>query len=133
MREGIVLAEAAAIDEDKNATRTQVYEPGSRGGASKAEVIISDEEIDYPKAMWVDLLLALTQTAADKYGRDLRPSRMLVVDSAKVEKVRNEEVAVQCLPIIDTAKRTVGNAMVANIRSLEVIVGLSKVVSREAI
>lgn len=133
MREGIVLAEAAAIDEDKNATRTQVYGPGSRGGASKAEVIISDEEIDYPKAMWVDLLLALTQTAADKYGRDLRPSRMLVVDSAKVEKVRNEEVAVQCLPIIDTAKRTVGNAMVANIRSLEVIVGLSKVVSREAI
>ena len=55
---GVILAEAAAIYDGKNATQTQVYGPESRGGASKAEVIISDEEIDYPKAMSVNLLLA---------------------------------------------------------------------------
>ena len=70
---GVILAEAAAIYDDQNATQTQVYGPESRGGASKAEVIISDEEeIDYPKAISVDLLLALTQAAADKYGHDLK-------------------------------------------------------------
>ena len=66
---GVILAEAAAIYDGKNATQTQVYGPESRGGASKAEVIISDEEIDYPKAMSVDLLLA-----SDPSGRrQVRP------------------------------------------------------------
>jgi 2-oxoglutarate ferredoxin oxidoreductase subunit gamma len=130
---GVILAEAAAIYDGKNATQTQVYGPESRGGASKAEVIISDEEIDYPKAMAVDLLLALTQAAADKYSHDLKPSGILVVDSAKVANVPAGNYAVHRLPIIDTAKDTVGKAMVANIVSLGVIAGLSKVVSPEAI
>ena len=81
----------------------------------------------------MDLLLALTQAAADKYGHDLKPSALLVVDSSKVEKVPDGEFVVHRLPIIDTAKDTVGKAMVANIVSLGVIVGLSKVVSRGAI
>jgi 2-oxoglutarate ferredoxin oxidoreductase subunit gamma len=130
---GVILAEAAAIYDGKNATQTQVYGPESRGGASKAEVIISDEEIDYPKAMAVDLLLALTQAAADKYAHDLKPSGILVVDSAKVANVPAGNYTVHRLPIIDTAKDTVGKAMVANIVSLGVIAGLSKVVSPEAI
>ena len=130
---GVILAEAATIYDGKNATQTQVYGPESRGGASKAEVIISDEEIDYPKAMAVDLLLALTQAAADKYGHDLKPSGILVVDSGKVVNVPSGNFAVYRLPIIETAKDTVGKAIVANIVSLGVIAGLSKVVSREAI
>ena len=130
---GIIMAEAAAIYGDKNAVQSQSYGPESRGGASKAEVIISDEEIDYPKAIAVDLLLALTQAAADKYGHDLKPSGILVVDSTKVLTVPSGDFTVHRLPIIDTAKDTVGKAMVANIVSLGVITGLSKVVSREAI
>jgi 2-oxoglutarate ferredoxin oxidoreductase subunit gamma len=130
---GVILAEAAAIYDGKNATQTQVYGPESRGGASKAEVIISDEEIDYPKAMSVNLLLALTQAAADKYGREVRPSGIVILDSAKVATPPEGSFAVHRLPIIETAKEAVGKVMVANIVSLGVIVGLSKVVSRTAI
>ena len=130
---GVILAEAAAIYDGKNATQTQVYGPESRGGASKAEVIISDVEIDYPKAISVDLLLAMTQAAADKFSHDLKPSGILVLDSSKVRNVPQGDFAVHHLPIIETAKETVGKAMVANIVSLGVIVGLSKVVSRRAI
>jgi 2-oxoglutarate ferredoxin oxidoreductase subunit gamma len=130
---GVILAEAAAIYDGKNATQTQVYGPESRGGASKAEVIISDEEIDYPKAMSVDLLLALTQAAADKYGREVRPSGIIILDSSKVMNPPRGSFAVHPLPIIETAKDAVGKAMVANIVSLGAIVGLSKVVSRQSI
>jgi 2-oxoglutarate ferredoxin oxidoreductase subunit gamma len=130
---GVILAEAAAIYDGKNATQTQVYGPESRGGASKAEVIISDEEIDYPKAMSVDLLLALTQAAADKYGREVRPSGIVILDSSKVATPPHGSFAVHSLPIIETAKDAVGKAMVANIVSLGAIVGLSKVVSRQSI
>jgi len=130
---GVILAEAAAIYDGKNATQTQVYGPESRGGASKAEVIISDEEIDYPKAMTVDLLLALTQAAADKYGREVRSSGIVILDSSKVVAPPRGSFAVHLLPIIETAKEAVGKAMVANIVSLGAIVGLSKVVSRQSI
>ena len=130
---GVILAEAAAIYDGKNATQTQVYGPESRGGASKAEVIISDEEIDYPKAMAVDLLLALTQAAADKYGREVRPSGIVILDSSKVVTPPRGPFAVHSLPIIETAKEAVGKTMVANIVSLGAIVGLSKVVSRQSI
>jgi 2-oxoglutarate ferredoxin oxidoreductase subunit gamma len=130
---GVILAEAAAIYDGKNATQTQVYGPESRGGASKAEVIISDEEIDYPKAMAVDLLLALTQAAADKYGHEVRPSGIVILDSSKVATPPRGSFAVHSLPIIETAKEAVGKTMVANIVSLGAIVGLSKVVSRQSI
>ena len=129
---GVILAEAAAIYDGKNATQTQVYGPESRGGASKAEVIISDEEIDYPKAIAVDVLLALTQAAADKYGQDLKSSGILIVDSSKVPSPPAGANQVYRLPILETAKE-LGRAMVANIVSLGAIVALSGVVSREAI
>ncbi len=45
---GIILAEAALLD-GKNAIQSQSYGPEARGGASKAEVIISDADIDFPK------------------------------------------------------------------------------------
>jgi 2-oxoglutarate ferredoxin oxidoreductase subunit gamma len=130
---GVILAEAAAIYDGKNATQTQVYGPESRGGASKAEVIISDEEIDYPKALSVDVLLALTQAAADKYGHDVKPSGLLIVDSGKVPSPPQGIAKLYRLPILETAKETVGRAMVANIVSLGAIVGLSGVVSKGAI
>ncbi|MEI8188098.1 MAG: 2-oxoacid:acceptor oxidoreductase family protein [candidate division NC10 bacterium] len=130
---GVILAEAAAIYDGKNATQTQVYGPESRGGASKAEVIISEEEIDYPKALSVDLFLALTQAAADKYGREVKPSGIVILDSSKVMTDPEGPFALHRLPIIETAKEAVGKAMVANIVSLGAIVGLSKVVSRRAI
>ena len=59
----IILAEAAVLYEGLNAVQSQSYGPEARGGASRSEVIISDEDIDYPKAVNIDLLLALTDEA----------------------------------------------------------------------
>lgn len=71
---GIILAEAAGIYDGKFVCQTQSYGPEARGGASKAEVVISDEEIDYPKAIKPDLLLAMNQKSCDVYFFDLKPS-----------------------------------------------------------
>src|SRR5512139_2762594 len=81
---GVILAEAAGIHDGKYVCQTQSYGPEARGGASKAEVIISDEEIDYPKAMKPDLLLAMNQRSCDTYLFDLKPNGVLVVDSTFV-------------------------------------------------
>jgi 2-oxoglutarate ferredoxin oxidoreductase subunit gamma len=41
----IILAEAAVIYEGLNSLQTQSYGPEARGGATRADVIISDEPI----------------------------------------------------------------------------------------
>ncbi len=59
---GIILARAAVIDKAR-VTQTQSYGPESRGGASRADVIIANDDIFYPEATRFDILLALTQEA----------------------------------------------------------------------
>ena len=130
---GIILAEAAALYEGRHAVQTQAYGPESRGGASKSEVLISDAEIDYPKAGDVDLFLALTQEAAAKYGAQVKPGGVAVVDAGRVLRPPEGPFAVYTLPIIETAREQVGKIVVANIVALGVIVGLSKVVTREGL
>ena len=58
---GTILAEAIGVEDGKNVCQTQSYGPEARGGASRADVVISSGEIYYPKPMRLDLLLALSQ------------------------------------------------------------------------
>ncbi len=130
---GKILAEAAAIYDDKNATQSQSYGPEARGGASRSEVIISDEDIDYPKATSIDLLLALTQESCERYCADLKENAILLVDSGAVTRVPAGKFNVYEVPIVDIARERLGKSMVANIVALGIIAELSRIVSLEAI
>ena len=83
---GIILAEAAVMD-GKYAVQTQSYGAEARGGNSVSEVVLSDEEIDYPEALALDLLVALTQEACDRNLPDVRPGSRVVADSDLVRRV----------------------------------------------
>jgi len=130
---GIIMAEAASIYDGKNAVQSQSYGPESRGGASRSEVIISDEEIDYPKATRIDCMLAMTQEACSKYYRDIKEGGILLVDSDEVKDIPNGNFRVYSLPITSIARNELGKVIVANILSLGVLTELTKVISHEAI
>ncbi|MFZ0388863.1 MAG: 2-oxoacid:acceptor oxidoreductase family protein [Calditrichia bacterium] len=128
---GVILAEAAAIYEGKNAVQTQSYGPEARGGASKSEVIISDEEILFPKTTRLDFLLALNQESCDKYAHDLKENGLLLVDSDAVEHM--PPVKVVSLPLVRTAREKVGKLMTTNIVSLGALVGLGEIIGRQSL
>lgn len=130
---GKVLAEAAAIYDGLNATQSQSYGPEARGGASRSEVIISDTDIDYPKAENIDILLALTQEACDKYHQDVKASGLVIVDSQTVTQLPQGNFTVISLPIIQSAVERLGKFVVANIIALGVIFKLANIVSEEAV
>lgn len=130
---GKILAEAAAIYDGKNATQSQSYGPEARGGASRSEVIISDEDIDYPKATNIDLLLALTQESSDKYSKDLKADGILLVDSESVTRLPEGKYKLYQVPISSIAREKIGRIVVANIVALGVIAQLSKIVSIDAL
>jgi 2-oxoglutarate ferredoxin oxidoreductase subunit gamma len=130
---GIILAEAAVMFDGKNAVQSQSYGPEARGGASKSEVIISGGEIDFPKALGVDILLAMNQEAAAKYSADLKPGATVVVDEDLVERPPSGDFRLVKIPLTRIARDEVGKAFVANIVALGAIVGITGVVSEDAI
>ena len=84
---GLILAEASGIYEGKHVVQTVSYGPAARGGTSRADVVVSDQDIDYPKAMGLDILLAMNQMACDESAGELKPQGLLVVDSHLVTQV----------------------------------------------
>jgi len=132
MLAGLILAEAAGIYDGRNVVQTQSYGPEARGGASKSEVVISEEEIDYPKVINPDILLALTQVACDKYYPDLKKGGVLIVDSFFVKKLPSRKKVIS-VPITSTAEKEVGRKVAANIVALGIITEFTGVVSKEAI
>jgi len=130
---GKILAEAAAIYDEKNATQSQSYGPEARGGASRSEVIISDEDIDYPKATNIDLLLAMTQEAVDKYTADVKPGGIIITDSYFVKNLPGGDFKVYNFPITEIAENEIGKKITANIVALGLIEKLSQVVSDDAV
>lgn len=119
-----IVAEAAAVYANLNATQTQSYGPEARGGSSKADVIVSDEEIDYPKAENLDVLLALTQEACDQYAPDVKEGGVIIADSRLVEKIPEGKYDTHLLPIVETAENGLKKSIVANIVALGAVVGI---------
>ena len=129
---GIILAEAAAIGAGKNVVQTQSYGPEARGGASKAEVIVSEGDIDFPKVIQADLLLAMSQEACDKYGHEVKPEGWLILDGDQVKRAPPHPRSVR-VPITGVAEEKLGRKITANIVGLGIIVGLTGIVPRQAI
>ena len=129
---GIIIAEAAII-EGKNAIQTQSYGPEARGGASKAEVLVCEAAINYPKVQSPDLVLALTQIAAEKYATDLGENGILLIDESLKAPEGIDIDKVVSIPILKTARDVIGKPIVANIVALGAIIGLTEVVSKDSI
>lgn len=120
----IILAEAAGVYDSKCVCQTHSYGPESRGGVSNAEVVISNKVIDYPKAVKLDLLLAMNQASCDSNFLDLRQDGLLVVDSTLVTQIPTSRAV--AIPFTQIAQQDLGNKVVANMVALGAVGYLSK-------
>jgi len=128
---GVMIAEAVGVYEGKNVAQTQSYGPEARGGTSRSDLVISEDEIYYPKTSELDLLLALTQEAADKYYTHLKANGILIVDS---EIVRQQPPfpRIYSLPFTRTAREEIGTTLVANVISAAALVTVSGICKQES-
>ncbi len=127
---GIILADAA-IREGKTVVQTQSYGPEARGGASRSEIVISEDQIDYPKVLEPDVTLCMSQEACDRYGGQTRSGGLLVIDSDHVSRAATTQ-AVR-VPLTSAARAVTGRAIAANVVGLGVLAGLTGIVSRESL
>lgn len=124
---GLLLGEAALRD-GKFAVQTQSYGPESRGGASRSEVVISNQEIDYPKVIEADILVALSQMAFEKYRSSVKNSGTMIIDSDLVEGEGNNLYSVPFTKMADA----LGKKVVANSIMLGYLLASTKVISIES-
>ncbi|MFZ5590272.1 MAG: 2-oxoacid:acceptor oxidoreductase family protein [Bacillota bacterium] len=129
---GILLAEAAIL-EGRYALQTQSYGPEARGGASRAEVIISEEFVDYPHVQQPDVLLAMSQEAYDKYAPAVKPGGLVLVDATFVRPSGAAGFRQVSLPLTDTARSKLGKEISANLVALGALVRLTGLVQPESL
>ncbi len=128
-----ILAEAAAIYDNKNAAESCSYGPEARGSASRAEIVISDEAIDYPKVESIDFLMALTQEAFDKHIKDLGPTGIVVTDShvKTCDTVKGRKVF--SVPFTEIAEKECGKPAMINIVAVGFFAEVSGIIGRKSI
>ncbi len=127
----VMLCDSIGAGSNKSVAQTQSYGPEARGGASKADVVVSDGEIYYPKAIKLDLLLAMTQEALDSYFSALKDHGILIVDDVLVTHVPTDDF--YGFPFTRLAREECGHIMVANVIALAAIAEITGIVSREAL
>ena len=128
---GYALGHAGILD-GGNALQTQSYGSESRGGACKSDVIISQGEILELAPSALDVLVAMSQPALDKYLPSIKEDGILVYDSDLV-KLSNGGLNAFGLPATDVAHKTFGRDVVANVIMLGYLAGLIGVVSHDSL
>ena len=128
---GHLLGRAAALYDDKEAVFTQTHGPEARGGASRADVIISDAPIAYPFVTYPDILAVLFKEAYERFRPDMRKGGLLLVDADLVTPHADDTDAVR-LPVTRVAEE-LGSKVAANIVLLAYLAADTKVVTLDAL
>lgn len=127
---GTVLSEAAVLFEGQWATQRGDYGAATRGGPSMVDVVIGSQPITSPYADHSDVLVLLTQAAADKWAGCVKPDTILVADPADVERWPASALAV---PIASLARKHTGKPIAAGIVALGCVAALSDTVGLGAL
>jgi 2-oxoglutarate ferredoxin oxidoreductase subunit gamma len=130
---GIFIASAAGKFQGMEVAQTQSYGPEARGGACKAEVVISDVEIDYIKALQPNVFLAMSQPALDKYVGKVNPEEcVLIIDETLIDKVPENMKNVYRIPATKLAEEKLGMRVVANVIMFGALTKISGIDSQES-
>ncbi|MFX1486407.1 MAG: 2-oxoacid:acceptor oxidoreductase family protein [Promethearchaeota archaeon] len=130
---GSLLGRVATLYERKVAAQTHSYGAAVRGGIIWTEVVISDEEIDYPGVIETDAIIVMSQEAADRYASDIREGSTVIIDSSLVQKPSTGGVEPYQIPASELAERKLGNGLFANMILLGFLVGLTGVVNKSSL
>lgn len=130
---GVVLAMAATRDH-RYVAQTQTYGLEEREGYGHSDVIISDHPVDYPQLQAADLLVTLSQDAADGYAGLLREDGILIFDSANVTVPTTFAGVTLGIPFSRLAvEATERSERTTDVLTLGAVVGFTGVVSVESL
>lgn len=130
---GVILARAAAIYNNGEATQTNSHGAESRGGACVSDVVISPEKIDYPMCVAPEVLVCMSPESATRYVPAIKPGGTLIVDEDLVPSPPAGQYSRMIqVPATRVAAEELNKKLVANVVMLGALVGIEPVVTRES-
>lgn len=126
----ITLGTAVVTRGGLYAVQTQSYGSEARGGQCQAELIIADQPINSPHSEKKDLLIALSQSALDRYLSSLDSEGTLLVDPMLVTDTHNTQIKTIEVAATETAVQ-LGNRITANMVLLGFLIASTKLVTRD--
>ena len=126
-----ILAEALMAD-GRTVAQSQSYEPTSRGGLSRSDLVVSDGEADYPLVSEIDYLVILDQVAVAASRGMIRPEAIVITDAKTVTEPPPGKFRLAELPVSETAI-TLGNRRIANIVALSALTAMGGLCDRDAL
>jgi len=135
--QGVVLAGKilgrAAVYDGKRVVQTQSYGAEARGSAAKSEVIIADERVGFPMVRKCDVLVAMSQSAIDKYLKDLKEDGILLADESMVTGIPKIKARVFVVPATKMAETKLKSKICANMIMLGALTKATGITSQEAV
>jgi 2-oxoglutarate ferredoxin oxidoreductase subunit gamma len=129
---GRLIGEAVSLHERREAVMTEDYSPYITGGWSKADLVISDEPIDYPLVTKPDILIAMSQEGFDDNWKITAPKATIITESGIVKTCPVEGRVLYEVPSVNIAEK-LGKRVVANIVMLGFLAQKTRIVSQEAL
>jgi 2-oxoglutarate ferredoxin oxidoreductase subunit gamma len=128
-----VLGKSFIISSKKYVCQTQNYGPESRGGLSYSDLIISDDEIDFPKIKIPDVLVCMSQESFLRFRPEMVNGsiQILVIDPEMV-KIRdlprkNPHLPIYSISATLASEEIVGSRISANMVLVGVLVSILKI------
>ena len=129
----ILLAEAAVLHEGLTAVQSQAYGPQARGETTRANVIISDSPIFFPKVLRPNILVALTHEAAAKYLGMIRPGGICLYDPNLLTPNVRVDARFKPVPMFEAVREHIGKPVVYNICVLGALATVTNTVSLKSL
>lgn len=131
---GEILAEAKIRDKGYG-VKAATYTSQVRGGPTKVDILLDDNEILYPYAQSIDFMLSTAQISYDQFKIDLKENAIVVVESNLVKPSKDDfdKYRIYSIPIITIAKEEVGNPVTQSVVALAITVTLTKCVDRDIV
>jgi 2-oxoglutarate ferredoxin oxidoreductase subunit gamma len=129
-----ILANAAIFHAGLYALQSPTYGSQVRGGATKVDVIIDDEEILYPHAKSVSFFMAIAESSFKKFWYDIADDAVVLLDSNLISEITPEMKANRTfirIPVVELAKREFKNVILSNMICLGITQAVTQQVSKE--
>lgn len=129
---GFVIGRAAALHDKKDVVMTEAYGPEIMGGFSKANVIIADDEIDYPLIDYPHVLIVMSQDGWERDGSCVRENGLVIYEETLVDP--GDPPMIRCVPIpaIRIADE-LGKRVVANVIMMGAFQSITNIISKNAL
>lgn len=139
--QGVILAgeilASAKIKLGGYGVKASTYTSQVRGGPTKVDILLSNEEIVYPYAIdgEIDFMIATAQSSYDSYKNGVKLGGIIVIEPNLVKPTNEDKKRwkIYEIPIISIAKDEVGNVITQSVVALGVAVAITKVVDEEIV